>query len=140
MKNYKRYTKEELEKWVKESVSLSDVLRKKGVKPLGSSFRVLKAALDRFEIDYSHFSGQGWSKDKILVKLDGAKRIETVKKIILNERGHSCELCNNIEWLSNKIPLELHHIDGNYLNNSRENLQLLCCNCHALTDGWRKRK
>jgi hypothetical protein len=35
------------------------------------------------------------------------------------------------------IPLEVHHIDGNHLNNELENLQLLCPNCHALTENWR---
>jgi DNA-directed RNA polymerase subunit RPC12/RpoP len=29
--------------------------------------------------------------------------------------------------------LEIHHIDGNYLNNTIENLQVLCPNCHSLT-------
>ena len=34
---------------------------------------------------------------------------------------------------SGKIPLEIEHIDGNYLNNSESNLILLCPNCHSLT-------
>ena len=34
---------------------------------------------------------------------------------------------------TNKIPLEVEHIDGNYKNNVEENLTLLCPNCHALT-------
>ena len=34
---------------------------------------------------------------------------------------------------SNIIPLEIEHIDGNYLNNSESNLTLLCPNCHSLT-------
>jgi len=35
------------------------------------------------------------------------------------------------------IPLELHHIDGNQTNVSLDNLQLLCPNCHTLTDNYR---
>ena len=31
------------------------------------------------------------------------------------------------------MPLEVEHIDGNYLNNSEENLDLICPNCHSLT-------
>ena len=38
------------------------------------------------------------------------------------------------------IPLELHHIDGNNKDNSLSNLQLLCPNCHALTNNYRNRK
>jgi hypothetical protein len=32
-----------------------------------------------------------------------------------------------------KVPLEIEHIDGNYMNNWGENLLLLCPNCHSLT-------
>ena len=31
-----------------------------------------------------------------------------------------------------KIPLELHHINGNHNDNRLENLQILCSNCHSL--------
>jgi predicted HNH restriction endonuclease len=34
---------------------------------------------------------------------------------------------------SKKIPLEVEHIDGNYMNSKEENLTLLCPNCHSLT-------
>ncbi len=52
-------------------------------------------------------------------------------------KQHQCENCNLTEWFSKPIPLELHHIDENRFNNSFENLQLLCPNCHALTDNYR---
>ena len=35
------------------------------------------------------------------------------------------------------IPLEIEHIDGNYLNNSENNLILLCPNCHSLTSTYK---
>ena len=35
------------------------------------------------------------------------------------------------------IPLEVHHIDGDSLNNEMSNLKLLCPNCHAFTDNYR---
>jgi hypothetical protein len=38
-----------------------------------------------------------------------------------------------INSYSKRIPLEVEHIDGNYLNNKEENLTLLCPNCHSLT-------
>jgi hypothetical protein len=52
----------------------------------------------------------------------------------------SCELCNLTEWLGQKIPLELHHIDGNRFNNKIENLQILCPNCHSLTHNHSTKK
>ena len=36
--------------------------------------------------------------------------------------------------------MELHHINGNNMDNCLENLQLLCPNCHALTDNYRGKK
>lgn len=42
-----------------------------------------------------------------------------------------------INSYTKKVPLEVHHIDGNYLNNNEENLQLLCPNCHALTSTYK---
>ena len=39
--------------------------------------------------------------------------------------------------LTKLVPLEVHHIDGNYKNNDESNLQLLCPNCHALTETYR---
>jgi hypothetical protein len=31
----------------------------------------------------------------------------------------------------------LHHIDGNVNNTDINNEQVLCCNCHAMTDNYR---
>ncbi len=42
-------------------------------------------------------------------------------------------------WLNKPIPLELHHKDGDNTNNELDNLELLCPNCHALTDNYRGR-
>lgn len=41
------------------------------------------------------------------------------------------------EWLGQPIPLELHHKDGNKNHNELSNYELLCPNCHALTDTYR---
>lgn len=42
--------------------------------------------------------------------------------------------------MGEKIPLEIEHVDGDRTNNELANLKLLCCNCHALTPTWRRRK
>ena len=64
---------------------------------------------------------------------------EKKKLRIYYEQSGQCNRCNNDKWLDSPIPLELEHIDGNRKNNDRSNLELLCPNCHALTDTWRGR-
>lgn len=54
-------------------------------------------------------------------------------------KERKCECCGNSEWLNRPIVLELHHIDGNHSNNALENLQLLCPNCHAITDNFKSK-
>lgn len=55
------------------------------------------------------------------------------RKFLIRERGHRCERCTLTQWRGQPIALELHHIDGDAGNNTRENLQVLCPNCHAQT-------
>jgi predicted nucleic acid-binding Zn ribbon protein len=61
----------------------------------------------------------------------------TVRRYLILTRGYKCEDCKLSEWKNTKIPLESHHIDGNYRNNKEENLKLLCPNCHSITDNYR---
>jgi DNA-binding CsgD family transcriptional regulator len=47
-----------------------------------------------------------------------------------------CERCGITEWQQEQLPMQLHHVNGDGNDNRLENLQLLCPNCHALTDNW----
>lgn len=47
-----------------------------------------------------------------------------------------CERCGLSEWRSKPLALELHHLNGDGLDNRLENLELLCPNCHSQTDTW----
>lgn len=53
--------------------------------------------------------------------------------------GRKCENCGMETWLGQPITLEVHHKDGEHLNNELDNLQLLCPNCHSYTENWRGR-
>jgi hypothetical protein len=62
-----------------------------------------------------------------------------IKTYLISTRGEKCEQCSWCERNSytNKIPIELDHIDGNFENNLEENLKLLCPSCHSLTGTFR---
>lgn len=63
----------------------------------------------------------------------------TIRNYLLKQANYSCQECgwNKINPTTNKVPLEIHHIDGNYLNNDISNLKVLCPNCHSLTSNYR---
>ena len=62
-----------------------------------------------------------------------------MRKRLLAERN-ACWECGLTSWRGKKISLELHHIDGDKKNNARENLMLLCPNCHTQTPNYRNKK
>jgi hypothetical protein len=53
-----------------------------------------------------------------------------------NSKCCKCGWCE-INPTTNKIPLEVNHIDGNAANSKEQNLELLCPNCHSLTPNFR---
>ena len=58
---------------------------------------------------------------------------------IFNHQNGKCLHCDISEWQNKPLKLELDHIDGNSFNNKKENLRLLCPNCHSQTDTFRGR-
>lgn len=62
-----------------------------------------------------------------------------IRNYLLKKNDYKCEKCGwgEINEFTNKVPLEVHHIDGDYSNNKEENLQLLCPNCHSLTNTYK---
>lgn len=74
--------------------------------------------------------------DFSIFQYNKACKSEKMLKALTTLRGWKCEKCGRIEWEGQKIPLCIHHIDGNHINNQIENLQVLCPNCHAQTDNY----
>jgi 5-methylcytosine-specific restriction endonuclease McrA len=58
---------------------------------------------------------------------------------VFREQEGKCNSCGLSEWLGQAITLELEHKNGNHHDNSRENVELLCPNCHSMTHTWRGR-
>lgn len=134
--------KEEILQWVAEKKSKAFMARELNCNP-----KTINPLLARLGIQYEgNKSGKGYSKTSTNYMyledyLKNSQDIQTNKvRIKLLREGykeHRCENCGLSEWLNNPIPLEVHHKDGNRNNNIIENFELLCPNCHALTDSYR---
>jgi len=49
---------------------------------------------------------------------------------------YKCYECGIFEWRYKKLILQLHHKNGNSIDNDIGNLCLLCPNCHSQTDNY----
>lgn len=139
-RKYREYTDEDVIKHANEVFSIAGVLEKLNLKKSGGNYAHMKKTLQRLNIDCSHWTGQGWSKDQQLKDWSSYSKISSLKKHLINDRKNCCENCLNSKWLELDIPLEIHHVDGDRTNNSLDNLKLLCPNCHAFTDNYRNKK
>lgn len=141
-------TKEDFIEAAKHSFSISGMCRFLGWKPSGS-YNVIKKYIREYDIDTSHFTGKkcvGRVAYNKLSAIEYSKSYYCKSAILLKKlieeglKEHKCEKCGRTEWEGDKIPLELHHIDGNHYNNVFDNLIALCPNCHAQTNGYKGRK
>lgn len=134
--------KNEILQWIDENQSKAYMARELNCNP-----KTINSVLAKLGIDYSgNQSGKGQSKSNnnympLQEYLNSSLDIQSnkVRNKLLREgyKNHQCECCGMTEWLGQPIPLELHHKDGNRNNNTLENYQLLCPNCHAFTDSYR---
>jgi len=61
-----------------------------------------------------------------------------VKKYLIEKYGDKCMKCgwNEVHFITGKVPIQINHIDGNMENNRLNNVELLCPNCHSLTENF----
>lgn len=51
--------------------------------------------------------------------------------------GNNCSICGIEDWNGKPIVFEVEHKDGNSEDSSRENVCLICPNCHSQTDTYK---
>jgi hypothetical protein len=140
------YSYLQLAEAVRANRSFAGVLRQLKIKQGGGTQQALKAKIMRAELDTSHFKGQAWHRGDVrgnqtdpalvLVQLEpgsGKTRTSKLRQALLavGERRECRECGQGPEWNGKPLTLEIDHIDGSWLNNTRSNLRFLCPNCHA---------
>lgn len=146
----RKWTDEQLKVAVLENKSVAGVIRQLGLKPAGGNYATIQNKIKELNLDTSHFTGQGWNVglkfrpnppkplSEILVENSTYQSYKLSKRLITEGlKDKRCECCGNTHWLNKPIALELHHINGIHNDNRIENLQMLCPNCHAMTDNYR---
>ncbi|MYU37186.1 HNH endonuclease [Streptomyces sp. SID8358] len=140
---------EELTAAVEGASSLAHVLRRLGEANTGAARARLKRALDQYGIQTDHFTGQAHTRGavspyrksatEVLRRADsGARRTRTsLLRRALDDIGkpHVCASCGmGDSWQGKRLVLEIDHVNGDRLDNRRENLQYLCPSCHSQTE------
>ena len=72
--------------------------------------------------------------------LKGSNQLsDVIRNYLLKKVDYKCERCGwgKINPTTGLVPLEIHHKDGDYRNNTEDNLEVLCPNCHSLTPNYK---
>lgn len=143
-----KYNKEILEPIVKASETMGEVAVRLGLKPGGGSQAFITRRIKEFGISYDHFKKRQFARlarkpwqEILVLKLGGYRTTPYIVRRALIESGrdYKCEVPGcpiKGEWLGKPIKLQIHHRDGNVLNNTQKNIMLICPNCHTQTENW----
>lgn len=148
-----KYTREKLEAAASESISIQGVARIILGKPVsGNQHQHIKRMLIKYGIDTNHFLGSRHNLGKpsnkrkhppeIFIIGQRQKSAQLRRALIESKIEYKCIICGIDRWRSQKLNLEIDHIDGNSSDNRIKNLRFLCPNCHSQTTtfGFRGKK
>jgi hypothetical protein len=89
------------------------------------------------EIRYENFVSM-WEAGNIDGLNSQGKPRSFIRRYYFEKFDGKCQKCGwgETNHHTGNIPLNLHHVDGNWRNNTKDNIELLCPNCHSLTKNY----
>lgn len=149
-----KYTKEEFISLCKGKI-IADIIKEIwgdiGRKASTAHYKEVRSKMNEFGMDYTKHKDDGTSQYAGIRRRAKSIKIPAknyliygttigssrLKKKLIEENliANVCSICGNSgEWNNMPLTLQLDHIDGDSLNNTLENLRILCPNCHTQTE------
>ena len=152
---YEKHSEEQLREAIKCNISVSGVLRHLNIPLAGGNHFYISRKIKSLGLDTSHFLGRASGRNKpnkykkswqeiLIFRKDkdirqDAKRL--CRALIESGREYTCVCCGlGNSWAGLDLVLEIHHRDGNWLNDESNNVDFICPNCHSQMTNPKKEK
>lgn len=143
----RKYSLNEVEKAIKTSTCMTEVLRTLGLSEVGGNATTIKRIIKQHNFSIDHFDNSSRHKNhkqiiKSEVLVEDSKIARSVlRSLILRENliPYQCDVCKIDKWKGKSLVLDLDHKNGIRTDNRITNLRFLCPNCHSQTPTFRGR-
>lgn len=144
-----KYKKDDIKKIVGDKKTIGDVLIEMGINPKGGG-KNLRNIIRDILVENGVYNGHAHNKGKsyimikdedFFIKSEKKRNYWNIRQALFKRgiKEKKCERCGLDKWLGKEIPVEIHHKDGDKLNNVISNLEVLCPNCHYFTDTYKSK-
>jgi 5-methylcytosine-specific restriction endonuclease McrA len=141
-----KVSNEEFAALVKNSKTMSELLRQFGMENKGGNYKTCKKRIEELNLGTNHFLkriessnlSRRVTKEMVLKRLtinSNSNRTDLKKQLVKYDIiKYECSKCKNDGiWENEKLTLQLEHKNGISNDNRIENLTFLCPNCHSQT-------